>query len=121
MGTKTVYEWALETVTADDDEDILNIHHSTALKHYSAQDLHRAMTGERFGDEGLDPERETQFFLRLALTKKVYEGPDEYDDLLWMDYAYVNSDGEFDEYDDAGGLPPAKYRKELLATVGQIN
>jgi hypothetical protein len=114
--TKTVYEWAVEAVTASS-EDILDINHALNLDFYSADQLRLAINGEQWMSADDEPEL---MFYRLALTKKVYEGPDEYDDLLHMDYAYVNGDGEFDEFDDAGGLPPVKYRKELATNMGKI-
>lgn len=114
--TKTVYEWVVETVTVSS-EDILDVNHAPELDFYSTDQLRVAVSGTQWMSEDDEPEL---MFYRLALTKKVYEGPDDYDDLLHMDYAYVNADGAFDEFDDAGGLPPVKYRKELATNMRRI-
>lgn len=132
MKTKTAYEWALETVTTDDN-DILDVWHHGSLADFSDDQIRRVLSGERFTvDGGAAGPLEVRY--ELALTKRRYEclpttilstgkpGEDMLD-LLDIGYAYVghDADGELPaEFDEAPGKVPARFKAAWAARVAAI-
>lgn len=132
MKTKTAYEWALETVTTDDN-DILDVWHHGSLADFSDDQIRRVLSGERFTvDGGAAGPLEVRY--ELALTKRRYEclpttilstgkpGEDMLD-LLDIGYAYVGNEepGQLPaEFDEAPGKVPARFKAAWAARVAAI-
>lgn len=112
--SKTVYEWALEAVTADEHNDILDIHRTADISDFSKAQLNLAMTGDCWMSADDHPQ---QMFYRLALVRDVREGGDDYDDLISRDYAYMTADGTLAQGDDTGFTAPIRYRRALAACI----
>lgn len=138
MKTKTAYEWALETVTTDDN-DILDVWHHDSLADLSDDQIRCVLSGERFtattwitADFGAAGPLEVRY--ELALTKRRYEclpttilstgkpGEDLLD-LLDIGYAYVGNEepGQLPaEFDEAPGKVPARFKAAWAARVAAI-
>jgi hypothetical protein len=131
MKIKTVYEWKLEVVDAND--DILDIEHGDHLECFSDEQLKRVIgniqTREDFGALGMVTVR-----LELAVTKRRYEclptfnaqGQQGEDilDLLDIGYAYIGreADGELPStFDEAPGRVPSKFLAQWEARAAYIN
>lgn len=131
MKIKTVYEWKLEVVDAND--DILDIEHGDSLECFSDDQLKRVInqtqTSEDFGATGVITVR-----LELALTRRRYECLPTYNakgqqgedilDLLDIAYAYIGreADGELPaEFDEAPGKVPARFLAQWAARAARIN
>jgi len=130
MKIKTVYEWKLEVVDAND--DILDIEHGDSLECFSDDQLKRVIgniqTSEDFGATGVITVR-----LELAVTKRRYECLPTYNaqgrpgedilDLLDIGYAYIGreADGELPaEFDEAPGKVPTRFLAQWAARAARI-
>ena len=128
--TKTVYEWALETVTTDGYDDIVDVWHHDDLNHYSDEQIRLVLSGETFTvDFGAAGHIDVRY--ELALTKRRYECMPTYDlatgeqgddllDLMDVGYAYIGNEnwGELPaEFYEAPGKVPARYKAALTARL----
>lgn len=106
----TRYEWVIETCTADEHEDIEDLHHVDRLMHLEDQHLFDAIDKKRFHDERFDPPNGMTMFNRIALCRDVGCQAEGIED---RQYAYVNEDGELPETFDEGAKIPKRFREEL--------
>lgn len=118
---RTCFEWVMESVTADEYEDIWDVDFND-LKNFSDAQLRLAMTGERVAcapvpsEEVCDSEP-GQVFYRLALVKrKVEDG-----DILMQDYAYMQADGTLALGDETDFEAPLYLRNLLAKRIAKIN
>jgi hypothetical protein len=99
------YEWDIETVAADEDEDILDHDHRDKLSEFGVEELIFAIAQQ----PGPDSKGDT--FLRLVLVR------DRLDDggVVCRSWAYVTDDGKMPEqFLDAYERPVAKVPKRFI-------
>jgi len=106
----TTYEWAIETVTADDSEDILDVDHRDRLHEWPAERLLHALNQDR-EPAGAFMKNDPGTFTRLALVRD-----SDRDGRAW---AYIGDDGALpakmlDAYDRPVCDVPKRYREEFM-------
>lgn len=118
---RTCYEWVMETVVADEYEDIWDVNFDD-LNYFRDAQLRLAMTGERVdyvdtpSEEGVGDSAPSKVFYRLALVKrKVEDG-----DILMQDYAYMQADGTLALGDETDFEAPLYLRNALAKRIAKI-
>jgi hypothetical protein len=99
------YEWVIETCTADEHEDIIDLSHATALREYDPQELRDALANIRYEEPG-----HGKLFTRLALMR---DTGNQVAGLVDRQYAYVDDEACLPHKFDGGATVPKRFMAEL--------
>lgn len=100
------FEWVIETVMADEHEDIVDLLHFTRIRDLEPDVIRAAISNRRYVDEMFG-----EVFTRLALIRN--KG-DQVEGIVDRAYAYVDEDGVLpDEFEDSAAKVPDKFKAEL--------
>lgn len=109
---QTRYEWVIETCTADEHEDIEDLHHLDRLFDLEDQFVFDAIDQKRFASEQFGQ----TMFNRIALMR---DRGCNAEGIMDRQYAYVDEDGNLPEAFDEGAKIPKKFRDELAKIVAR--